>query len=118
MCPFDQLLLTCTTDTTDLYWIFRDAQGVSFSRRFGNYMGGSSSFIFSTSEYNISQVSPQNSLPFTSQIQADSVVNGTKISCIIFCNDDVEDSQSATVCVIGSGCGKLIYFNVAFKFPR
>lgn len=82
------------------------AQGVVGTRTVANDVSNSPSLTVGTTEFRFSLTSPLNTLPHISQIQADSVANGTVISCSI--SRDNEEIQSATICIIGSGCGKLL----------
>ena len=59
-----------------------------------------------TTEFRFSLNSQVSSLPHISQIQADRVANGTMISCSVNIQGNIQDTQSTTICIIGSGCGK------------
>ena len=101
LCPSNELVLTCASNTIYMQWRIIDAQGTVGTRRVANELISHPSLTVGTTVFHFSLNSPPMSLPHTSQLQAVNVTNGTVISC-----SNNQEAQSTTICIIGRGCGK------------
>ena len=89
-----------------------DAEGTVGTRNAANDATPTPLTVGNT-EFHFSLASPRNSLPHISQIRADSVANGTVISCSApeSNNRQVSVIPNTAICIIGNGCGKYIDSN-------
>lgn len=109
LCPTEQLVIVCTSNDVDfLRWEISDSQEIvqSVTRTVANE-GTTPSLTFSGTTFQFSLISTPGTLPHTSQISADNVVNGTVVSCSEWINQRAINTQSATICIIGNNCGNL-----------
>ena len=83
-----------------------DAQGTVHIRRVSNDVTSHSALTIGTNEFHFSLNSQPSTLPHISLVLADSVANGMMISCSVNVSGNIQDTQSTTICIIGSGCGK------------
>ena len=89
-----------------LEWRITDTHGISDTRSVAYDITSYRALTVGTTEFRFSLNSQVSSLPHISQIQADRVANGTMISCSVNIQGNIQDTQSTTICIIGSGCGK------------
>ena len=113
LCPFDQILLTCTSNTTFLHWLIMDTEGaVQESRRVANDVTNSPSLTVGSTEFHFTLSSPLRTLPYISQLQANSVANGTVISCSESAQNQGMNQNSVAICIIqgNSTCGNQVNY--------